>query len=224
MAKLLTIAKVVALIAISFFFVEAGLFFKNGIISLDNTLVSINTATDSISKDSIKLGQTLDMINNPDPRLGTIKLVNKDLVNLKDTLVLINMSAKTFSDTSRTQALYAQKWDGQITDTLGNVNKIAVTANQSISDTSLALQSSVVAIKPVLQQTTSTLVATEKLISNPEVVETIHNLNTSSKALSGITTDTETWWHNTLYPKWPRRVMNVLTNQSMTAIKWFTGN
>jgi hypothetical protein len=199
-AKLLTIAKVVALIAISFFFVEAGLFFKKGITPLNSTLISVNKASDSLAKDSVKLGQTLDMLNNPDPKLGTIKLVNKDLVNFKETLVLINKSAETLSDTSKTQTQYAQKWDEQITSTLGHVDDIAITANRSISSIADSVNTTLAPAGPLLIQGRATLFDLQTRINDPNIPKITNNLSSFTASTSQIAADTAFKLHQFVHP------------------------
>jgi methyl-accepting chemotaxis protein len=199
-AKLFTIAKVVALIAISFFFIEAGLFFRKGITPLNGALISINSAANSLASDSIKLGKTLDMINNPDPRLGTIKLVNKDLVNFKDTLVLINESAKTFSDTSRVQTQYAQKWDEQITGTLSHVDDIAVTANKSISSITDSVNTTLAPAAPLLVQGRETLFDLQTRINDPNIPKITQNLSNFTGSTSEIAADAAFKLHQFVHP------------------------
>lgn len=200
MAKLLTISKVVALIAISFFFIEAGLFFNKETISISNTLILINKTTDSIFQDSLKLGKTLDMINNPDPRLGTIKLVNKDLVNFKDTLVLVNKSAKTFSDTSIQQAQYAQKWDDSISNTLSHVDDIAITANKSIESVTDSLNSAMAPVNPLLIQSRQTLSDLQIRINDPNIPKITTNLASFTSSTSQIASDSAFKLHQFVHP------------------------
>jgi hypothetical protein len=221
MVTVLNCLKAVLLVAVSFFFIEAGFFIKDVKNKITSTSDSINGAITVFTNDANKLGTTLDAINNPDPRRGTLKLLNKDLVDVKDLIVLTSQTAQTVAQTSKLEANYATKWDEQVSSTLVHVDSIAVTANESLLNTSNSLQKSMVEISPTLIQAQGTMKSAQELISNPDLAESMKNLNTSSKALSGISTDTQQWWHDELHPKWPARAWHIVSNTGITVAKFF---
>jgi hypothetical protein len=59
------------------------------------------------------------------------------------------------------------------------------------------------------------------LADDKELKGSLTHLNTTTGALAGMATDTQQFWHDTLHPKWPKRVWNAITGVGISAAKFF---
>ncbi len=59
------------------------------------------------------------------------------------------------------------------------------------------------------------------LAANGDLKASLAHLNTTTDAVSAMATDTAQAWHNTLHPKWPRRVWNGIAGVGISVAKFF---
>ncbi len=59
------------------------------------------------------------------------------------------------------------------------------------------------------------------LANNKDLKGSLAHLNTTTDAVSAMATDTAQAWHNTLHPKWPRRIWNGIAGVGISVAKFF---
>lgn len=193
MVRILTFTKIVVLLAISFFFIELGIFVKNSNPNVNNSLDSLNKALSTFESDGVKLGTTLDAVNNPDPRRGTLKLLNKDLVNVKDFIQLASQTAYTVQKTSIKESQSLDIWNTQIGSTLSHVDQTVVTANS-------AIKNSTDQVAPLLIQGRATLFSLQQRIDDPNIPKILANGNSISTSSASIMADGAYKIHQLVHP------------------------
>jgi hypothetical protein len=61
----------------------------------------------------------------------------------------------------------------------------------------------------------------DALATNKDLTGSLAHTNTALGAVAGMATDTQQYWHDTLHPKWPKRVWTFATGAGLSAAKLF---
>ena len=171
------------------------------------------------SETSEKLNKTLDTIN--DKKTGTLAQLDGAL---KDVRLTVAHSDRLLTKEEKS----IDKWDEEITETMGNVNTsvVAFTNNQNeitkdSVETLKATTDSVKAVKPLVdslnaeaQELKTTTASINTLVGDPEIKETITNI-------SGTTKDISHAVHEYVYPGPWQRVWNAVTGVGLDIGKFF---
>lgn len=158
---------------------------------------------------------------------ATITKTNQALDDAHRVLLEAGLTAMEARKASAKESKYLDQWNVQLSVTLASANATLVSmaetsdgirASQALIATQTvatlkSAQESIDGIKPVeidlgaaaveLRQTTADL---DSVIADPNLRETMGNLQVTSKAVAGMATDTEQYWHGVLHPSWPRKI------------------
>jgi hypothetical protein len=157
-----------------------------------------------------KLNQTIDKLNG---KGGTLQIMNEDLVRVKDTITL---SQLTLFKEQKSLDL----WNQNISATLSNVNNavVAATANEneitkSTVETLNATTASVNALKPLVvslddeaKELKTATASLNAVVTDPNITAAVANVNVMTKNGDDATKDLKDYIHGILHPSWPKRV------------------
>ena len=201
-----------ALIAFAYFWFTLAVATRTNSKHIANLLMDYSTTSE-------KLNKTLDTIN--DKKTGTLAQLDGALHDIRLTVA--------HSDRVLTKEEGSiDKWDTEITDTLGNVNTsvVAFTNNQNeitkdSAETLKATTDSVKAVKPLVdslnaeaQELKTTTASINTLVGDPEIKETITNI-------AGTTKDVSHAVHEYVYPGPWQRIWNAVTGVGLDIGKFF---
>lgn len=218
-----TVLKWLMFVAISSFFGVATFALIVGIKGSKETQLKINAALDGVNA-------TLAQVNKP--KSGELAEVQDVTRNLRLTVDNLNKAAidERFY-LEKQQPIEVQKFNAILDTTNTQLNTLGSRAAVVVD----SLNSAVTQSTKVLDQSAQTLRAANKVISNPDIPATIANvkgatanLETTTASLhktvedsDAIVVDTKNWWHSYLYPKWPKRVLHIVTNAGESVAKFF---
>ncbi len=165
----------------------------------------------------------------------TQQLLDKDLVDLKNLLVHIDMTAAQVAHTSKDEQRYLKQWNEQVSTAIGNTDALIshLDANQSrISDAAVgtlsAASATIADVQPVLAQVRTVAVTTnatigdlDRFINSHELAETRDNIDASTKSLAQSSAEFQAKFHEFLYPPkcsgklcWAKRAWTIIKTGS----------
>ena len=166
----------------------------------------------NIDDSVVKLNKTLDAVNAPK---GTLVQLN-DLI--RGARATVDHSDRLMSNQQKS----LDKWNAQITTTLGNVNDsvVALTTNENkitkqAVETLNATTESVSAIKPLVDSLNAE--AQELKTTTDSINAMIPDVQATAKNVNGMTADgkettsmAKDWLHGILHPTWATRIKNAM--------------
>jgi ABC-type transporter Mla subunit MlaD len=159
----------------------------------------------------------------------TVFLLDKDLVDVKNVLVHVDLAANTAQLASKKEAKYLDAWNAGIATTLAGLNKDSsdldsafLTANQVL----LTTDSTIKGLQPVennaaaaIAQMGTATTDLDKLISDPQITSTIASVNTiaantatTSQNVNATSKDIKDYVHQLTHPTWAQRAWSFTLN------------
>jgi hypothetical protein len=159
--------------------------------------------------------QIADTLNRANSAIGHL---NETSVELKATVAEINAPCVpgpcgTLADVNRTLASIRLA-SGQVTDVSLKEQKQLDSVNQQETAIAGATKDDLTKLGLAIDSITA-------LAANKDLTGSLAHTNTTLGAVAGMATDTAQYWHDTLHPKWPKRVWNAVTGVGLTAAKFF---
>jgi hypothetical protein len=180
-----------------------------------------------------------------DVRMQFASVVAKVNLNLDESHHLIleaGLAAMEARKASAEERSYLAKWNDGISEALGNANGVLVSlkatsdglasSQQQIAaetvETLHTANQTIAGLQPVETNTSAAIVRLDKatqdldsLIADQNLKSTLAHIEVTTNAVSGMATDTQKYWHNVLYPKWPKRVLGYVTGVGLDVGKLF---
>lgn len=113
----------------------------------------------------------------------------------------------------------------QTTDGIGrSEQQVAAAVVETLQETNTAIrglapvESNAGASIAELQKATIDI---EALANDEDLKQSLANLNSTTRSVSGMASDTQKYWHSVLYPSWPKRIWSMITGVGLDAAKLF---
>jgi|SRR5581483_7779193 len=141
-------------------------------------------------------------------------LLDKDLVDLKNILVHVDMTAAQVARTSRDEQSYLKQWNEQVSTAIGDTDALIshLDTNQSrISEAAVgtlsAASATIADVQPALAQVRTVAVTTnatigdlDRFIQSSDLAESEHNFRLITNNIALTSSDFQTKFHDLLYP------------------------
>jgi ElaB/YqjD/DUF883 family membrane-anchored ribosome-binding protein len=214
----LTVLSSFALIAFTYLCITLAFAVR---VNSKHTAKLLMTTADTMAK----LNQTIDKLNG---KGGTLQIMNEDLVRVKDTITL---SQLTLFKEQKSLDL----WNQNISATLSNVNNavVAATANEneitkSTVETLNATTASVNALKPLVasmndeaKELNTATASLNALVNDPAIMETIQHTDQTMANVQDTTKDVSHEVHEYVYPGPWKRVWGFVSGAGLDIGKFF---
>jgi hypothetical protein len=204
-------------------------------IAADSDL-TVKAATDAESRIGALAANANGLLAETKPRIAeTLGRANETLANLDTASVELKRASAgvdmAVTEINRPCSGDADAPCGTIATANRALNSVRLAAGQ-VTDVSLKERAQ---LKAANEQETAIASATQAdlvklgvaidgvgaLAANKDLLNSFQHADTTLGAVSGMATETAQAWHNTLHPKWPKRVWTAATGVGLTAAKFF---
>lgn len=151
----------------------------------------------------------------------TMKKINDSLDKLNDVLF---STQETVSGLNTTILQVQQDEHALLTQTGIDTHNIALAATTTVNTTNDTVRD----IQPLIASTQTSIDSLNKttqdldgLILDPNIKSTLANVTSTTNSVSGMASDTASYWHGLLHPSWPKRIWNAVTGVGLDAAKVF---
>jgi hypothetical protein len=199
--KAVTIARLIALLSLSFLFISFGIIglrinkalpntiqlADKDLVDVKNLIVHADMATDDARHASAMELKELPILTAKANQ--TLDSVNVVLSGTTETLASVRASMTSITADSAQLTSSATATLEETRTAVASIQPLLEAATLTVDD-----------VQPVLDQATTTLVSTNKLISDPNLTKTLVNVQSTTADVAGVAKDGREWVHNELHP------------------------